>query len=346
MYFPENADQLPEKRVISLKKFLADNETEASLVRMVKLLLQGIVLHSMEGDPADCARFRDRIAQVERRLDEEIPTPELVVLAGSALQALEDYNRRTNTYLRQRSLEFQTMVKMLTATVGAITAAGDTNVRQLQEIEKQVEAATEIEDVRQIKVRLSDCLDGIRRETERQRAETARAAEDLMQGLESAQAAPSAESSAAPDPVTGLPPRKRAEEAFAQACRDEAQAYVLAVVIDRIQILNTRFGYEVGDEIMRYFASFLKSQLSSKDLLFRWTGPTLAGLLFRPNRLERVRDEIGRIMELKYEHTVRTASRTILLPISVRWALFPTMASPRLLTQKIENFITFQSSHD
>jgi diguanylate cyclase (GGDEF)-like protein len=155
-----------------------------------------------------------------------------------------------------------------------------------------------------------------------------------------------ADSSTAPDPITGLPPRRQAEEAFARACRDEAQAYVMAVAIDRIQVLNLRFGYAVGDEIMRHFAGFLKSQLQSKDLLFRWTGPTLAGLLFRSNRLERVRDEIGRVMELKYEHTVRTASRTILLPISARWALFPMMASPRLLTQKIENFISFQSSHD
>jgi diguanylate cyclase (GGDEF)-like protein len=332
--------------VISLKKLLADNEIESSLMRMVKLLLQGIVLHSMEGDPGDYSRFRDSIARVERRLDEEIQTPELPVLAGAALQAFEDYNRRTNTCLRQRSMEFQTMVKMLTSTVSAITAAGDTNVRQLQEIEKQVEAATEIEDVRQIKGRLSECLGGIRRETQRQRAETARAAEDLMRGLESAEPGPSAGSSTAIDPVTGLPSRKAAEEAFAQACRDEAQAYLLAVVVDRIQILNKRFGYEVGDEIMRYFAGFLKSQLQAKDQLFRWTGPALAGLVFRPNRLERVRDEIGRIMELKYEHTVRTPSRTILLPISVRWALFPMMASPRLLTQKIENFISFQSSHD
>ena len=60
----------------------------------------------------------------------------------------------------------------------------------------------------------------------------------------------------------------------------------MAVVIDRIQILNKRFGYEVGDEIMRYFAGFLKAQLQPKDQMFRWTGPTLAGLVYRPNRLE------------------------------------------------------------
>jgi len=332
--------------VISLKKFLANNETEAALMRMVKLLLQGIVLHAIEGNPVDLARFRDNVGKVEHRMDEEVPAAELLVLAGAAIQALEDYNRRTNLYLRQQAVELQTMVKMLTSTVSAITASGDANVRQLQEIERQVEAANEIEDVRQIKTRLSECLEAIRREAQRQRAETARTANDLMRGLASAQDSSADDSSSAPDPVTGLPRRRFAEAAIARACQEGAQAYVLAVVVDRIQILNTRFGYEVGDEIMSYFAEFLKSQLDRRDQLFRWAGPTLAGLLVRANRLERVRDDIGRIMELKYEHTVRTASRTILLPVSARWALFPVTSSPRLVTQKIENFINLQSSHD
>ena len=315
-------------------------------MRMVRLLLQGIALHSIEGDSGEYDRFRDRIGQVERNLDEAVTTAELVANAGAALQALEDHNRMTRQFLRQQSLEFQAMVKMLTATVTAISASGDTNVQQLQAIEKQVESVSQIEDVRQIKARLSDCLEGIRRETERQRSETARSAEDLMQNLEAAHARAVAAQSNGPDPITGLPLRPQAEEAIAQACRDEVQAYVLVVVIDRIQILNSRFGHEVGDEIMRHFASFLKGQLAPLDQLFRWTGPTLTGLLFRSHRLERVRDEIGRVLEIKCEHTVRTASRTILLPISVRWALFPLVASPRLLTQKMENFINFQSSHD
>ncbi|MBZ5619126.1 MAG: diguanylate cyclase [Acidobacteriia bacterium] len=341
--------------MISIKKFLASNEAEESLMHMVKLLLQGMAEHSVEGDPEEYTRFRGSIDQVMRQLDEEISTAELLVLSGSALKSFEDYNQRTNTYLRLQSTEFQAMVKMLTSTVSAITAAGDTSVRQLQEIEKQVEAATEIEDVRQIRGRLSECLDGIRRETERQRVEIARTAQELNRGLESAKAGsaagaptevPAGPPPAPTDPVTGLPPRKAAEEVLARACQDDTPAYALAVAVDRIQILNTRFGYEVGDEILRYFAGFLKRQLPSTDLLFRWTGPILIALLSRPSSLARVRDEIGHMMEFKYQHTVRTVSRAILLPISTRWAVFPMMASPRMLIQKIDDFCSFQGSRD
>ncbi len=167
-----------------------------------------------------------------------------------------------------------------------------------------------------------------------------------MRNMEEARSRALAELSNGPDPVTGLPPRRIAEEAFDQACGQDKQAFVLVVVIDRIQVLNHRFGHDVGDEIMRHFTDFLQTQLPSPDRLFRWTGPAIAGLLYRSSRMERVRDEVARILETKCEYTVRTSSRTILLPISVRWAIFPLVASPCILAQKLENFISSQNPNE
>jgi len=330
--------------VISAKKFLTGNEAEAALMRTSKLLLQGIALHSIEGDPNEYRRFRYRVEDVERGLEEATSVSELVAGAGAALDALADHNRCTTQFLRQQAMELQAMVKMLTATISSISAAGDGNAVQLCAIEKEVEAATQIAGVREIKARLAGCLERIRKETERQRQEAARTAEDLMNSMEEARSI--LDLAEGPDPITGLPPRRIAEEAFAQACREDMQAYVLVAVIERIQVLNNRFGHDVGDEIMRHFSDFLQTQLPSPDRLFRWTGPALAGLLFRSARMERVRDEVGRILETKSEYTVRTSSRTILLPISVRWALFPLVASPYMLSQKLENFISSPISND
>lgn len=333
--------------MISLKKYLADNETEQALMRVIQILLQGVVLHAVTGHPDDYTRFRQGIDLVHHRFDEDISNAERVAQAGAALRSIEEYNRRTAAYLRLPGLELQAMVRMLTETVTAISAAGDENVRRLREIEIQVESASQIEDVRTVKVKLGECLGEIRRETERQRIETSKTVQRLTQGLESTQKASTARLALpAIDPVTGLPTRQPAEDTLAKACQDGAPAFAVAVQIDRIQIFNARFGYEVGDEILRYFAGFLRQQLPAADLLFRWTGPTIVALLFRPNRLERVRDEVGRIMESKYEHTVETASRTVLLPISVRWALFPLMASPLLLSQKIDSFAAYQGARD
>jgi len=323
--------------VISLKKYIGSSEAEQALMRVIQVLLQGIGMHAVEGDPEAYSEFRRNIDQVLAKVEEAAEPGDLAVYAGTVVKLLEDHSRRTSSDLKAKAVELQAMVRMLTATVGAISTAGDENVRQLRDIEQQVESASQIEDVRLIKAKLGDCLEQIRQEAERQKTETGRTVERLSQGLESAQAArPPADGT---DRATGLPDRKEAEDALTKACRGQAGAYALAVQVDRIQIFNARFGYEVGDEILRYFAKFLRQQWPGKDLFFRWTDTTILALLFRPNRLERVRDEVSRVMEHKYEHTVQTASRTVLLPISLRWAVFPMMNPPILLIRNIDSLI-------
>jgi diguanylate cyclase (GGDEF)-like protein len=323
--------------VISLKKYIASNDTERELMRVTQLLIQGIGLHAVEGDPDAYSGFRQGIDHVLRKVDEAASAADFLPQASSALKLLEEHNRRTTTYLKQKAVELQSMVRMLTAAVGAISTAGDENVRQLRDIEQQVESASQIEDMRLVKAKLGECLSQIRREAERQRTETGRTVEQLNQSLEGTQ--PAKPPAAGTDRVTGLPNRKEAEDALAKACQDQTPAYAVAVQIDRIQIFNARFGYEVGDDILRYFAKFLRQQWPGKDRMFRWTDTTILALLFRSSRLERVRDEVGRVMDHKYEHTVQTASRTVLLPISLRWAVFPMMSPPVLLVRNIDSLI-------
>jgi len=333
--------------VISIGKFLKSaSETEQALMRVIQLLLQGIALHAVESAPNDLANFRNSIQIIAEALQHDCETPALLVHAGSALRSLADYNKRAARYLRSPGVDLQAMVKMLTDAVAAIGSASEENVRRLREIEAQVVSATEVEDVRLIRARLSECLAEIRKESERQRTETARTTEQLTHSLQRVGAAAAQAAPDDKDAITGLPGRSVAEEALSRACQSESPVYIAVMVLDRLQTFNTRFGYAVGDEVLRYFAGFLRRQLLPADQIFRWTGPAMIALLARPQRLEIVREEIGRLMEYKYEHTVRTVARTILLPISARWTVFPAMASPRLLSQKIEGFATSQTARD
>jgi diguanylate cyclase (GGDEF)-like protein len=140
------------------------------------------------------------------------------------------------------------------------------------------------------------------------------------------------------EPVTGLATRSQAEEALAGAWQTDPPSYVAVMAMDRLRIFNMRFGHSVGDEVIRYYGEFLRERLRPEDRMFRWSNAALLVLLPRPNRLEIVRDEIGRLMDVRCEHTVQTASRTILLPITARWTVFPSMAAPRLLIHKIDAF--------
>lgn len=326
--------------MISIKKFLSkDNETERALLDAVRMLIQGIGEIGMTGPAEETRRSRETIQEISDALSKELAPEDLATHARSVLSELEDNNRRALRRQNLQTVELQNMVKMLTSTVGIVSAAGNTNVQRLSEIEKQVTVASALDDVRLIKSKLSDCLADIREDAERQKKETGETIEELNKSLEHARSGGASVVKTGPlDAVTGLLTRPGAEEAFARATRDGTQVYAAVLVLDRLQTVNLRFGREVGDEVLVAFAAMIRGLLSAGDTLFRWSGPTLVALLPRQNSLERVRSEIARIAETKLEHIIETPERSILLPFSARWVVLPMTATPRLLHQQIDSF--------
>ena len=82
-------------------------------------------------------------------------------------------------------------------------------------------------------------------------------------------------------------------------------------------------------------------EYSIKELQIR--DPTTLILVDEADRLrmaslEQVRREIGDVIENKLEHTIQTASRSVLIPITARWNLYPVTESPEVIFQKIDDF--------
>ena len=81
---------------------------------------------------------------------------ELLVVMGGALRSMEDYNQRTSKFVRRQSTELQHMVSMLTQTVITIGASSENSVNRLQDIEKSIERTQAIDDIKILKLRLSE----------------------------------------------------------------------------------------------------------------------------------------------------------------------------------------------
>jgi GGDEF domain-containing protein len=334
--------------VISIKKFLTTNaESDQTVMHIVRLLIQGIGKNAFKGDADDCARFRETVQEVVDALTDEISPAELLVRAGSLLKAFEDHTGRVTRHQHLQTLELQNMIKMLTSTVGVVSSVSNANIGRLNEIEKQVVVVSELDDVRIIKSRLSDCLADIRTEAERQRKETGEIIEHLSHEIDLARKPRAGTSKGeSQDPVTGLPLRSEAEAALSDSGREGRQAYAAVLVLDRLSMLAARFGRQEGNNILVEYVHMVQKQLLRGDRLFRWDERALIALLPRPEALLRVRSEFGRIIEVPLEYTIQTPSRSILLPIMPRWTMFPIMAAPRLVFQKIDAFAAGPTPHE
>ena len=315
--------------MISIKKFLTSDNRESidAHERMGNLLLQAIGLHAVEGERADYDAFRATIADLEASLANDKSPSSVLVATGAAIKALQDYNRRTSLFIRGKSVELQIIVGMLTDAMGQISTASQTSIVRLQDLQKQIGQAVMVEDMRTVKLRLSECLDSMRVESDRQRSESVRVVAGLQQGLKNAREPQSEEATAQPDLVTGLPLRSEAEAAMQRACDKQSHAYAALFLLDRLQAINTRFGYAVGDQVLLIFRKHLARGLSAQDEIFRWGPESFLALLHRNESGEQVRRELGRFLAGRLDETFEIGNRSVTLPIASTWTVVPLFES-------------------
>jgi len=287
--------------MISLKPYLLgekNKDADVAYRRIIGLFLQGIGLHAVEGDKGDFDRFRSDIEHSAKKIGPDTAMPELLVAVGAALQAMEEYNRRTSNVIRRQNSELQNMVSMLTQTVITIGASGESSVNKLKDIEKSIEGVRMLEDMQLLKLRLGECLVAVREEALRQKTAGQITLESLRRELDSARSVGSLAPAADLDTATGLPSKKEALKAIQTAVASPQNKFLAIAVVARVQAVNARFGYAIGDRVLAAFADHFCGGLAASDEVFRWHGPALIALLERQESLESVRREIRRFAEV------------------------------------------------
>lgn len=91
------------------------------------------------------------------------------------------------------------------------------------------------------------------------------------------------ESLAAADPITGLPNHRavvaRLDEELERSHRSNHSCAILVLDLDRFKQLNDTYGHRAGDAALREFASVVRMELRSSDVLGRWGGEEFVAIL-------------------------------------------------------------------
>jgi len=236
---------------------------------------------------------------------------------------------------------------MLTKTVITIGSSSEASVSKLQDIQNSLERARMLEDIHALKHRLSECLDVVKEETLRQKVESQRTVHALQQQIEYSEGLLGA-SVVLPDidKATGLPGKAEAEKAIQAALDSPNGKFIVIAVISRVQAVNARFGYAVGDKVLAACAEHFRNSLLANDQLCRWQGPALIAVLTRAERIDEVRAEIRRFADSKLEKAVDIGCRSILIPLSANWSVLPIAPPMEALLKKLEAFAAAQIPRD
>ena len=298
-----NRDQGPVKRFAM----------PAEVIQHLQILIRGISLHAIEGDPGDLKLLQERMSGIADSLNDESTPDDLLVGIGKTLRALEEYNRRSAVIFKGQMEELREMLRTMTETVMFITSSSETSVKQLGVVESKLQRASTLEDTRQVKAFLGECLALVRSESLRLQTESRTKINSLrndVERLSSRLRAASAEDSQ--DPVTGLPGRFAAEEAIAAKVGAGKEFVVALFMLDRLASINGRFGRLVGDEILLNSARMLAQRLSGTTL-YRWTGPAFVAVFDPSVNLSTAEGRANQAGSTRLEKNIETDQRSVLI---------------------------------
>src|ERR1035437_8906020 len=140
--------------MISIKRLLEgrdasgpDQNSVEALMRMSCVLLDAMAKHMVRGNETDIRIFRRTLNRLARHMEEPQSTMTVPDIFSGAVEALETYCQRTTEYFLEQNRERHSMVAMLADTVAELSGQTDVSVTRLQAIEKQIEQASELDDI-------------------------------------------------------------------------------------------------------------------------------------------------------------------------------------------------------
>jgi len=328
--------------MISLKRYL-DASSGETYLRILGLLADLAAQQPVDIDHRQCERFQSEIARIQARFSGEPKSEQLPLAAGAIGQALAAYNQTVTDFVHRQGSELQNMISMLTATIMSLGSGSELSTRNLGVIETQLKSASALDDIRSLRVRLQECLNHVREEAQRQRDETKISIDSLRHELASSRNRLEHHGvTATTDPVTGLAVRSAAEAAIQEAAEAPGSQYVMVAVLGKMQAINSRFGYVVGDEVLCEFAARIAGRLCSNAAFYRWSGPTVLGLLQRTGPLHVIRTEVSRVAEIPISRSL-TGLQNAFITTSPAWMVLPVAPPAADLILQIDKFVSQQA---
>lgn len=231
-------------------------------------------------------------------------------LVTSTLKILESHNLRRHS--DAAASELTSAIKALPGLQG--------NVERWNRVEQQIKAISPRDDLEVTKARLCADVAAARAEAlqERQKVST------LFSGALAKLDAPAGDDTEQPeelgtklDQLTGLPTRAYAEAELTRLHGEEADGYVTLFVVKRLALINAKFGYARGDQVLLKVVTHLAQSLPDFRHLFRWT-PCAFLTLAPPNlTYKELRGKIQLIELARLAPTLEWEGRSAMVPVAM-----------------------------
>jgi GGDEF domain-containing protein len=292
----------------------------ASLEDCLLLLLRGIQNHPVIAEESQGQEFRAELAALERQFTGKENAHHLV---ESAIGILDRYSGHANEVMaQQRSALAKASSDLAAATKGLAGVQGPAD--RLASLEQQIGAISNADDLASIKSKLISEVTLARTEAQQERQKVS----DLISGTITELSAPSGSAASGvphvlggsgylPDPLTGLPARREAEVELIKAHELPIDTYLAIFVVKRLALINSKFGFARGDQLLIKVASQLGQSLAEFNRLFRWAPCAFITLAPPGTAYRELRSKVQVIEVTRMTPTLEWQGRSAMVPVAL-----------------------------
>ena len=297
---------------------------QATLEECLLILLREIQNHTVNADEASVQQFRAEMALIERRFRATSNPRQLV---DSAVDALGKYVSVTNESIaRQRSV-LQSVAGDLESAKKAFPVIEERTERW-NHLEEQIKSISDDDDLEVTKARLCADLAKARTEALAERQKVSAVVSEVLNKVDAAPACDLKEASEpavyTPDPLTGLPSRALAE-AELRRIYGQAQPCCLALfVVKRLALINARFGYSRGDEVLLRVITHITQLLPEFNRLFRWAPCSFLTMAPSNMTYRELRAKVQIVELTRLAPTLEWEGRSAMVPVVLQCRVIPT----------------------
>jgi diguanylate cyclase (GGDEF)-like protein len=295
--------------MISLKKYIESGQEEllkamcesyrASLTAIGTGATQ-ICPHLGEDVQHDLFSLRDQLS-----LD---VTPDTVAETGRRVeQELTKWGESASKYFQQTADDIKEIMLTVAESTQALGERDHRFANQMHEFAGQLAAIGNLGDVTKIRQslgktahQLKSCVEQMVEEGEQSLSHIRGELSDYRSRLDEAQRA------ATQDPVTGVGNRYKAETRIQLLTQRSSDYSIVIFDLDNFKQTNDRYGHLAGDELLRQFATELRSFFRSSDTVCRWGGDEF--LVIVDCHADQISDRIEQIRQwVCGDYTIQTA---------------------------------------
>jgi GGDEF domain-containing protein len=314
----------------------------ADYIRNLQTLLAGISRYTIDGREDELAAFRETLLRLSAEIREQSLTADIETRVATSLEHLRAYNERFSTLNTGKINELKSVMRTMTETITFLSESRTRSVHQLQFVEREMEQAVQLDDIRLLRAKLTSCLDVVREETVRLQTES-KAPQEYV-GAKVAQPKVEVESAArfgSMDQVTGLPSRRSAEQAISAAVSGSPDFVLALFVVNRLPGINARYGREIGDEVMLRVSNHFAQHLASSTLLYRWSGPALVALAETHGKEQDIKAAWSKTASQKHEFSLDAQQRSVFVMVETSVSFFTSneAASPQDLFRTLDHAV-------